>query len=133
MQLYLVNNNPISTQLVRSDGQPLFSIQTPTHPPTHGRIPSASGSMDDTSTLAMAGQDSPATTILRLGRRKETIVGVVDYCGPSIGTSVKLCEDDLEITIAPCSREAITGTEYEDEDSPADWSVFFLGVIPKPS
>lgn len=102
-QLCLVNNDPVSTFLVTADGIPLYSIQTP-------NLPSASddSAAPDSQILSHRyTQRSPITTVTRLNKHYqctgnvETVIGVVEYHGSARGTNVKMCNDDLDVHIAP--------------------------------
>ena len=119
MQLCLVSNDPTSTLLVTPDGIPMYSTETPSHSLL------ASGSDPASYSVPQPHQRSPTTTVKRLNRynpsigHAETVVGVVDYGRSPSGTSVQLCDEQvqLELTIAPSTARMIADrSENNDSD-----------------
>ena len=107
-QLCLVNNDPVSTFLVTADGIPLYSIQTPNLPSASDDSAVPLPNAPDSQILSHRyTQRSPITTITRLNKHYqctgnvETVIGVVEYHGSARGTNVKMCNDDLDVHIAP--------------------------------
>ncbi|KAF8957750.1 hypothetical protein BDZ97DRAFT_1669364 [Flammula alnicola] len=113
MQLCLVNNDPISTLFVTSDGDPLFSIETPSLP--HSSV--------DESALP---QKYATTTIKRLQRYHTstghvvTEVGIVDYRGPTAGSHLQLCVENHNLDIPP-RRETRAITENLEDVQVDSW------------
>ena len=129
MQLYLVNNDPTSTLLITGDGIPMFSIKTPKPTEPDESHDTRNGDLEPGSEIAQRqGKNSDTTTILRLEShyrctgKLEVAIGLVVYEGSSVGTRVKISEDDIEIEIPPYHRmtRAINSSLEHEYDSGSD-------------
>ena len=127
MQLYLVNNDPTSTLLITGDGIPMFSIR-PTEPGESRRDTTRNGDSDSGSEIAQRqGKNSDTTTILRLEShyrctgKLEVTIGLVVYEGLSVGTRVKISEEDIEVKVPPYQMtraiDSSSSLEHECYDS----------------
>ncbi|KIM49782.1 hypothetical protein M413DRAFT_116054 [Hebeloma cylindrosporum] len=123
MQLCLMNNDPASTLLVTPEGEPVFSIETLPLPHTELGAPSSCSPKCMTTTVKRVERYQSNTGHV------ETSIGVIEFCGPTSGALILLCNENHQLHIDSLKRrKQITAPlpeksqgEEEGEDLEKSW------------